>query len=143
VVSAERLQFGFRSAPSGGLAVRSVPSTGPIAGILAEERRQDDRQKRQRRPPTKIAQRPVDPHREPSAELLAAWAPIEAELRLAVDELSFNIWLARLHPHRRTSGIWVLACPERGISWIRDRFGRVIAACAGQPVEYVVCERPA
>jgi hypothetical protein len=84
----------------------------------------------------------LDPHREPSARLLAAWAPVERELRQAVDESTYQIWLAPplVHPHALTAGRWRLACRPQTCSWIRERFGKIVAECAGCPVEFVACE---
>jgi hypothetical protein len=88
-------------------------------------------------------EQPADPHREPSTGLLEAWAPVEHQLREAVDEATFNIWLAALHPHALIDGKWRLAYRGQHVGWIRARFGRVIEGCAGRPVEFVACEAKA
>jgi hypothetical protein len=83
----------------------------------------------------------LDPHREPSPRLLAAWAPVERELRQAVDESTYRIWLADVHPHSLIDGTWTLACPRlQTVGWVADRLGRVIRDCAGCPVMFVACE---
>ena len=81
----------------------------------------------------------LDPHRPASIGLLEAWAPVENELRLAVERSTFNIWLAPLHPHSLVAGVWKLAYRPENVSWIVDRFGRLIAEVAQRPVEFVVC----
>lgn len=87
--------------------------------------------------------REPEPHRPPSITLLETWAPVEDELRQAVEDLTFRMWLAPLHPHAFIGGVWRLAYRPEGIGWIRDRFGRLIEGCAGRPVEFVVCEEMA
>lgn len=85
---------------------------------------------------------PRDPHREPSGDLLAVWMPIEDELRRAVGNSTFNMWLAPLHPHAVIGGVWRLAAvEERMLGWVEARYTRLIADCAGRPVEFVVCDR--
>lgn len=114
---------------------RSV--AGPVAsGRFAHLEMEDRAGRVSNRKPAAIC----DPHREPSIALLEAWAPIEVELRSAVDGPTFRIWLAQLHPHSLTGGAWRLACRPAHVGWIRDRFGRVIEGCARRPVEFVVCE---
>lgn len=85
-------------------------------------------------------ERAGDPHREASVALLEAWAPVEVEMRKCVDELTYRIWLAPMHPHSLVGGTWRVGCDARAVGWIRDRFGRMIEACAGRPVELVICE---
>jgi hypothetical protein len=138
VVSTDKLQFNFRSPQT--QRVRSVPSTGPIAGILAEERRQDERLRRKRRAERRASRHPLDQHSEPSSALLEAWAPVEDLLRQEIDEQTFRMWFADLHPHRLVNGAWVLASANRyAVSWVPNRFGRLVESCAGRPVEYVMC----
>ena len=79
----------------------------------------------------------MDSHREPSVRLLEAWAPVENELRQAVEPETFAMWLADIHPHRLSQGVWYLACRPQACGWIRDRFGRLIESCAGRPVVFV------
>lgn len=86
---------------------------------------------------------PVEPemsaHRAPSERLLAAWAPVDAEIQRAVDELTYRIWLVGVHPHALLEGTWILGTHKQSRRWIQDRFGRLIAECAGRPVEFVAC----
>jgi hypothetical protein len=77
------------------------------------------------------------------ATLEDTWAPIAADLREAVDESAFNIWLAPLHLHEAGEEL-VVGTGQGALSWVRDRFGRVIESCAesvaGKPVRLVSCE---
>lgn len=138
-MSAESLDFTFRRRPaSRPTSVRTgPPTTGWLAGILADDRRQRERRAREQvAPPQALG---PDPHREPSVELTQAWEPVRQELMLAVDESAYRIWLAELHPHRLKAGVWVLAHRQFAVSWVRDRFGRVIEGCAGRPFVLVTC----
>lgn len=108
-----------------------------LLGIEAEQRRQMERQR------SAQTARPVeaaDPHRDPTVRLLEAWAPVEDELCRAVGLELFAMWLADVHPHRLVNSEWVLGCRPQSRGWIRDRFGRLIAACADRPVVFVNCE---
>jgi hypothetical protein len=96
---------------------------------------------RQRQAQSARTVEPADPHHEPSVRLLEAWAPVEYELRQAVEPEMFAIWLADVHPHRLINGEWVLACRPQARGWIQDRFGRLIASCAERPVVLVNCEK--
>ncbi len=107
--------------------------SGTFAGLEIEERRKG------RQGSLKKAE-PLDPHREPSERLLEAWAPLENELREAIDPETFAIWLADLHPHRILRGVWYVACRPRARGWVEERYGRVIRACADRPVVFVACE---
>jgi hypothetical protein len=70
-------------------------------------------------------------------ELVAAWEPIRAELRAAVDDSAF-IWLAQLHLHNAGNEL-VLGCPAESKVWIRDRFGRLIEDVAEKSIVLVAC----
>lgn len=129
------LDFAFRCGGS-----RS-PHVAPIAsGRFAHLEMQDrQRMRSQRRVSAPRPKHASDAHRDPSPQLLGAWLPVEAELRKAIDEATFRIWLAPIHPHALIAGTWRLGCSESVLCWVRDRFGRVIQACAERPVEFVVC----
>lgn len=129
------LDFSFRRSERPRFS--STPTTGWAAGILAVDRRERERRAREQAstPTTATA----DPHREPSAALVEAWEPVRRELELVVDESAYRIWLAELHPHRLKGGVWVLAHRQFAVSWVRDRFGRVIEGCAGRPFVLVAC----
>jgi chromosomal replication initiator protein len=65
-----------------------------------------------------------------SDELEHIWSRLQAELALAVEESAYRIWLAPLHPRSLSDGCLQLEAPNGGRSWISDRFGRVLEACA-------------
>jgi chromosomal replication initiator protein len=65
-----------------------------------------------------------------SAELEHIWSRLQAELALAVEESAYRIWLAPLRPRSLADGCLQLEAANGGRSWINDRFGRVLEACA-------------
>lgn len=107
-----------------------------VRGIELDQQRFEAKAARDRARRARV----TDPHREPSMRLLEAWAPVEDQLRQAIDSATFAIWCRLLHPHRFVSGTWVLAHHPLHVGWVRDRFGRLIAEVAQRPVEFVVCE---
>jgi len=76
-----------------------------------------------------------------TADLDEAWKSARAALRQSVDEATFSIWLAPLHPHEHAHAGWVLGCPARQVAWTADRFRRVLEGAAGEPVQLVGCAR--
>jgi len=69
-----------------------------------------------------------------SAELEHIWSRVQAELASAVEESAYRIWLAPLRAHELSDGrLLVLSQPGAG-AWIRDRFGRVLEACAERAI---------
>lgn len=79
-----------------------------------------------------------DPHED--TDLRAAWEPVQAELKLAVDESTYRIWLAPIHPHVLADGAWTVGCPTNSVGWINDRFGRLLVSSVGSPVTIVACD---
>ena len=65
-----------------------------------------------------------------SAELEHIWSRVQAELALAVDEPTYRIWLAPLHPVQLAGEHLLVEAPPHTCGWIHDRFGRVIQASA-------------
>ncbi len=65
-----------------------------------------------------------------SAELEHIWSSMQRELAGSLDELTYRIWLAPLRPHELTGTRLTLAAPAQARGWLRDRFGRVLDACA-------------
>ena len=65
-------------------------------------------------------------HLEPTA----AWSAIRAELRQAVGDTTFEIWIAPLEFLALESQSLRLAAPNATHSWVATRFGRVLEACA-------------
>jgi chromosomal replication initiator protein len=59
---------------------------------------------------------------------------VQAELALSVDEATYRIWLAPLRPLELDESTLTLQAPAHGRSWIRDRFGRVLEACAANVI---------
>ena len=55
---------------------------------------------------------------------------IQAQLRQAVPDSTFEIWLAALLPRAHVGDILVVAAPDEIRSWVADRFGRVLQTCA-------------
>lgn len=100
----------------------------------AEERAQEARQAAE-----KAAEPPGHPE-EASEALRAAWAVVDEQIQAVVEQSTYRIWLAHLHPHARLAGTWYIGVDPRGATWVRDRFGRLLAAAAGGPVELVRCE---
>lgn len=63
------------------------------------------------------------------------------ELRRAVDESVFDIWLADLHPHRVDGEQLILAAPSELATWVQERFDEILEAVAGRPVRVEACNR--
>jgi chromosomal replication initiator protein len=59
---------------------------------------------------------------------------MQAELALAVDDSAYRIWLAPLRPRELDQRRLLLEAPSGACAWIRDRFGRVLASCAGEVI---------
>ena len=80
-----------------------------------------------------------------STELEHIWSQIEAELSATVDEPIFRIWIEPLRALDFDGETLVLEAPTQTYSWIRERFGRILQACAaavlGPAVTVEVVER--
>ena len=63
-------------------------------------------------------------------QLARDWASIRSELRSAVPDSTFEIWLAPLSPRAFTDGTLVVEAPDEIRSWVADRFARVLQTCA-------------
>jgi chromosomal replication initiator protein len=63
-------------------------------------------------------------------QLAQTWALIRTELRTAVPDSTFEIWLAPLHPRAVLGDTLVLAAPDEIRSWVADRFTSVLQSCA-------------
>ncbi len=79
-----------------------------------------------------------------------SWPSIRAQLRSAVDESTWDLWLSTLEPRSLEDSTLVVEAPERSRGWVRDRYGRLLDACAsaglGRATTVVVstpAERPA
>jgi chromosomal replication initiator protein len=58
------------------------------------------------------------------------WALIRAELRRAVADSTFEIWLAAVTPRALVGDTLVVAAPEEIRSWVADRFAGVLQSSA-------------
>ena len=65
-------------------------------------------------------------HVEPTA----AWRELRAELRRAVGESTFEIWLEPLELVAIRDGKLLIDAPRATRAWLTKRFGRVLEACA-------------
>ncbi len=65
-----------------------------------------------------------------SAELEHIWSRVQAELASAVGEETYRIWLEPLRVREFSHGRLTIEAPAQAHGWVRDRFGRVIRACA-------------
>jgi hypothetical protein len=63
--------------------------------------------------------------------LAQVWEPVADRLRSAVDETTWELWLAALHLHAATPGELHVACPPAAVEWTHASFGRVLTAAAG------------
>jgi len=56
-----------------------------------------------------------------------AWTPIRAELRRAVTESTWHLWLEPLRPAALNDGELVLEAPDEIRSWVTSNFSRLRA----------------
>jgi len=63
-------------------------------------------------------------------QLAHDWALIRTELRRAVADSTFEIWLAALKPHALVGDTLLVAAPDQIRSWVSDRFADVLQSCA-------------
>jgi chromosomal replication initiator protein len=67
---------------------------------------------------------PEDP--EPAA----AWGEIRAQLRQALGDSTYEIWIAPLELEALDEHILCIVAPNATRSWVATRFGRILEACA-------------
>ncbi|CAA9479532.1 MAG: Chromosomal replication initiator protein DnaA [uncultured Solirubrobacteraceae bacterium] len=86
----------------------------------------------------------------PAPDLFHSWTAIRDQLRNAVDESTWDLWLSALEARSLDGDTLVLEAPAQSRGWVRDRYGRLLDACAtaalGRPITVVVStpeERPA
>jgi chromosomal replication initiator protein len=65
-------------------------------------------------------------HLEPTV----AWRELRAELRRAVGDSTYEIWLASLELRSVRDGLVVVDAPSATYEWVSKRFSRIIASCA-------------
>ncbi len=58
------------------------------------------------------------------------WPQIQAELRRAVTDSTYHLWLAPLRPHAFDGNVLLVTAPEEIRTWVADRFSRVLQTCA-------------
>jgi chromosomal replication initiator protein len=58
------------------------------------------------------------------------WSQVQAELRRAVTDSAYHLWLAPLRPHGLDGDTLLVAAPEESRTWVANRFSRVLQACA-------------
>ena len=65
-----------------------------------------------------------------SAELKHIWSRLQTELASAVGESTYRIWLEPLTASALERDRLTIEVPEQSYDWVRERFGRVLQACA-------------
>jgi chromosomal replication initiator protein len=60
----------------------------------------------------------------------SVWHRYRAELRRAVSESTWHIWLERLRLHSLDGATLVIAAPDDVRGWVEGRLGRLLSACA-------------
>jgi chromosomal replication initiator protein len=63
-------------------------------------------------------------------QLAHDWALIRSELRRAVPDSTFEIWLASLEPRAVVGDALLVEAPDEIRTWVADRFARVLQTCA-------------
>jgi chromosomal replication initiator protein len=65
-------------------------------------------------------------------DLAQSWRRIRAELRTAVSDATWQLYLEALEARRLDGGTLVLTAPDESRAWITDRFSRLLQAAAGR-----------
>jgi chromosomal replication initiator protein len=77
---------------------------------------------------------PLDPRSErlpvPANDLDHAWPTIRAELRRAVPESVWHVWLEPLQLQRCDGAALVVEAPAKSHEWVTERYGRLLQACS-------------
>ena len=60
------------------------------------------------------------------------WSQIQAELRRAVTDSTYHLWLAPLRARAIDGDALLVGAPEEIRTWVADRFARVLADCAAR-----------
>ena len=78
-------------------------------------------------------------------EPMPAWPTIRAELKRAVGESTYDIWLAPLELKAWDGQVLLLEAPADTQAWVSTRFGRIVEVCAqdilGCPIRVAFAER--
>jgi chromosomal replication initiator protein len=65
-----------------------------------------------------------------NVEPVAAWRAIRAELRRALGESTYEIWIAPLEVKAFEGSVLLLSAPPATRAWTAKRFGRILESCA-------------
>ncbi|HEY8303677.1 MAG TPA: chromosomal replication initiator protein DnaA [Solirubrobacteraceae bacterium] len=65
-----------------------------------------------------------------STELEHIWSQVKTELSATIDEPVYRIWLDPLKALELTGNNLTVEAPSQTCGWVRERFGRVLQACA-------------
>jgi chromosomal replication initiator protein len=76
-------------------------------------------------PPSERSRWPLSAPAEPNE----SWSRVDRELRAAVPEAAYRIYLEPLRPIELDGGVLRVAAPPATHRWVIDRFGRVLQAC--------------
>jgi chromosomal replication initiator protein len=63
-------------------------------------------------------------------DLPEAWRQIRAALKHAVEESTFEIWLASLEAREFNGEVLIVEAPVATRAWIAERFGRILQSCS-------------
>ena len=66
----------------------------------------------------------------PSTDLASVWDAVRAEVRTAVTEVTFHIWLEPLSPAALGGDALYIRAPEHVRTWVEERFHSLLAAAA-------------
>ena len=82
-----------------------------------------------------------------SADPTAPWSRVARELRAAVPEAAYRIYLEPLRPLELSGGVLRVSAPAATHRWVTDRFGRVLQTCTtaalGPDIELAVVSEAA
>jgi chromosomal replication initiator protein len=65
----------------------------------------------------------------PDADLAPAWRRIRAEMRRAVSDSTWDLWLEPLEATRLDANMLVIEAPAESRAWVEASFARLLAAC--------------
>ena len=65
-------------------------------------------------------------------DLAQSWRRIRAELRTAVSDATWQLYLEALDARRLDGGTLVVTAPDESRAWITERFSRLLQAAAGR-----------
>lgn len=63
-------------------------------------------------------------------EIEHTWSQIQAELRRAVTDSTYHLWLAPLRARALDGDVLLIGAPDEIRTWVADRFARVIQSCS-------------